>query len=223
MLFLATSVKNNSLIYHGWLVGNDSYPNNAKLRYNGYVDKSVYGLNHLLEWLCSHEYSWQYISQEYRINEKGLRRKAYDFYIKIGSRNILIEYDGKQHYIETKQEATDACWTKVAQSRGFEVVRIPYFLQLDTKLINLLFNVKLNSKVSHTFPQGFIVNGKNNPWNYKSALPCDYNKIGFKDYNNFLTLLSTSGMHDIVEQINKSFADRLKDYGLDNFVSITDY
>lgn len=211
--------KNMKISYHGWLVGNDSYPSSVKKRYAGHINKDVYGLNSLLQKLCKYESGWQYVQQEYRLNKKGLRGKAYDFYIKIGSRKILIEYDGSQHFTKLKQIHTDLYWEHIAKKFGFEVIRIPYFLQLNTKLIEYLFKSKIKTKVQADFPQGFIVNGKNNLWGYASTLPIEYSSVGLSIYKVFMRELSNNGFKDIVDQIEQSEIDRLNDYGYLDFNS----
>lgn len=211
--------KKHKITYRGWLVGNDSYPSSVGKRYAGHINKDVYGLNSLLQKLCKYENGWQYIQQEYRLNKKGFRGKAYDFYIKIVQRKILIEYDGSQHFTKLKQIHTDVYWEHIANKFKFEVIRIPYFLQLNTKLIEYLFNAKINTKVQAKFPQGFIVNGKNNPWGYISTLPVEYNPVGISLYSDFMKGLKENGFNEIVDQIKQSELDRLKDYGYEKFIS----
>ncbi len=208
------------LEYNGWLVGNDSYPQKVKSRYEKYINNEVYGLNRLLKFICSNEDGWRNLQEEYRLPIKGERRKAFDFYIEIGNRKILVEFNGQQHYHDVGQIIKDSNYADIAIKNGYELVRIPYYIQLDTKLINFFFDTKLkNVIINHTFPQGFIVNGKNNELKYKSTLPVEFPKYGYELYKDDLNRLMLAGFEDIVSEISESQNCRIRDYGWDKFLN----
>ena len=72
---------------------------------------------------------------EYQFTVEKLKRKPFDFYIP--DKNILIEYDGEQHFKPVKffggkdkyakQQKTDAVKTKYCENNQIKLVRIPYW------------------------------------------------------------------------------------------------
>lgn len=224
-------IRMETFTYNGWLCGNDSYPTSIKKKYAGKINKEVYGFNRLAKKISEVEPTWDYIDQEYRIKRKvnghSLGRKAWDHYIKFNSRDILIEFDGSQHYTEMKNYLKDREYTQAAESLGFKVVRIPYFIQLNSKLIAYYIGAPLTKiSIDHTFLQGFRVNGKDvipefndtnaqefrNTLGYQSVLPNDFCVFGLKRFQDEMISLSNNGLDSIVQEIKQSILLRANDY-----------
>lgn len=53
---------------------------------------------------------------------------------------LIIEFDGLQHYTIPTQILQDIENTKIYESEGYKVVRIPYFIQLTNSAVKQLFN-----------------------------------------------------------------------------------
>lgn len=123
-----TKVK--SLTYHGWLVGNDSYPKSVKEHYRSFINKSVYGLNHLLKFICDNEPTWKNLQQEYRLPIKNHKQKAFDFYLEINNLKVLVEFNRNQHYSNIGQIVRDTYWQNLAIDCNYQIVRIPYFIKV---------------------------------------------------------------------------------------------
>ena len=221
-----------SFTYNGWLCGNDNYPSSTKKKYEGKIDKEVYGFNRLANKIVEAEPNWEYVQQEYRIKKKvngaSLGRKAWDHYMKIEGQDVLVEFDGPQHYTEMKNYIKNKEYADLTESLGYKIIRIPYFIQLDTRLIEYYFGVRLaHISINHTFLQGFRVNGKKeipefknteardfrNSLGYKSVLPTDFCVFGLKRFQQEMLDLSNHGFNSVTQEIKDSILLRAKDYG----------
>ena len=79
--------------------------------------------------------------------QKGLKKRRYDFYLP--DYNLIIEYNGEQHYLENKyfktsleeQQKIDAEKEKEAVTHGYDYLIIGYFDfdKIDT-ILNNWFN-----------------------------------------------------------------------------------
>lgn len=54
---------------------------------------------------------------------------------------MIIEFDGLQHYTNPLQIEKDIKNTRNYQTRGYTVIRIPYFIQLTNSSVKSLFNL----------------------------------------------------------------------------------
>ena len=57
------------------------------------------------------------------------------------SRNLIVEFDGIQHFLYPNVVLADFEKTKYYQSIRYEVVRIPYFIQLTKEAVKKIFDV----------------------------------------------------------------------------------
>jgi hypothetical protein len=85
---------------------------------------------------------------------------------------IIVEFDGDRHYTQSKVIKKDELKNKTYSSLGYKVIRIPYFVQLNTKVIANVFNIKLNFQ--QKYPQGFI--------DIKALLPSDFCELGIEKF-----------------------------------------
>ena len=60
---------------------------------------------------------------------------------------LIIEFDGVQHFETPKQIQEDINTTKLYESFGYKVVRIPFFIQLTNTAVLEMFNVIVNEKL----------------------------------------------------------------------------
>ncbi len=63
------------------------------------------------------------------------------------SLKLIIEFDGLQHYTNPKQIEKDKANTKIYESCGYKVVRIPYFIQLSNKAVKTLFGIDVKTEL----------------------------------------------------------------------------
>lgn len=85
-----------------------------------------------------------------------MRIKKFDFELRINNRKIFVEFDGYMHYTNANQIYKDNEYSEIAKKHGYEVIKIPYFLQLDTEIFQTLFNVDLkNTTILTNYKSGF--------------------------------------------------------------------
>ena len=116
---------------------------------------------------------------------------------------LIVEFDGFQHYNCTKNILSDIEKDKDYSELGYKVIRIPYFIQLNTDTINRLFNIKLEKDI-YKYPQGFIDN--------KALLPSDFCELGIEKFVADLEIFSHL-KEDILDSL-KNKINELKDIRL---------
>ncbi len=116
---------------------------------------------------------------------------------------LIIEFDGYGHYNQPDNILVDGLKDGVYQDMGYEIVRIPYFIQISKEVVNLLFDKDVN--IEQVYPHGFI--------DSKSMLPAYFCELGIKRFQRDLDRF------DIVkDDIIKSLDDKYEEYGNINFV-----
>ena len=105
---------------------------------------------------------------------------------------LIVEFDGYLHFSNAKTILADILKDETYSKMGYKIIRIPYFVQLNSETIKYYFNV--NFEMNLTYPHGFIDNS--------AMLPCDFNSLGLKRYNDILNSLP--------ENIQVSIIDSLK-------------
>jgi len=81
------------------------------------------------------------------------KRLKFDY--AIPSRRIVIEFDGPYHF--TKPNKGDTLKQLICESeKGWEIIRIPYFIQLTPQWVEHLFNVDTYSRYKCDFKTGFV-------------------------------------------------------------------
>lgn len=91
---------------------------------------------------------------------------------------VIVEFDGYNHYNSTSRIVSDINNTKLYESFGYKVVRIPYFVQMSSVVIKHLFNVEIN--IEQTFSHGFISDS------VYDLLPCDFTMLGIEKFKKDL-------------------------------------
>lgn len=100
-----------------------------------------------------------------------------DFYLP--DKKLVIEFDGYQHYTNSSIIVSDFKKDSILADLNIDVIRLPYFVQIDAYIIKLLFNKEYN-KVS--YPHGFI--------DKKAILPSDFCEMGISRFLNDLDKFS---------------------------------
>jgi hypothetical protein len=92
----------------------------------------------------------------------------------------LVEFDGYFHYTSSKQQYNDSVKNHNAELEEYELVRIPYFIQLNNDTFPYYFPAVDNSKfdIVNDFPHGFI--------DHSCRVPADFNIIGIQRYQGEL-------------------------------------
>ncbi len=129
-----------------------------------------------------------------------------------GDLKLIIEFDGYRHYSCSSVIVNDLKKDNIYKELGYDIIRIPYFIQLDSAIINLLFG-KYNISCSsfNNYPHGFI--------DKKCLLPCDFNYIGYdlfkyRDIEKFSV---------VKEDILNSLKSKYRKYGDGRLVAPIDF
>lgn len=86
---------------------------------------------------------------------------------------LIVEFDGYKHYTEPSVIYRDRIKDETYSAMGYKIVRIPYFIQLETRTIKTLFGI--DYKMAQEFPHGFIVDDG-------LVCPAGYCKAGYEKY-----------------------------------------
>lgn len=104
-----------------------------------------------------------------------------DYSITMGDDQFFFEFDGPTHYQNSKCQLRDLMLEEYCIKNKINLIRIPYFIQLDEDSIYSLFDIEIISKykLSETilnteceYVSGF--------YDKKITLPGDWNEYGFK-------------------------------------------
>lgn len=76
---------------------------------------------------------------------------------------MIIEFDGLQHYTSPTNIIRDKDNTKFYEELGYQVIRIPYFIQLTNKVVEQLFNVKVEEPLFDESIPSLGPQGQNTP------------------------------------------------------------
>jgi hypothetical protein len=82
---------------------------------------------------------------------------------------LIVEFDGYQHYSQTKTILADEEKDSLYSALGYSIVRIPYFVQLSSTVIELLFSLPAVTW-EQVYPHGFIAD--------EALLPADFCPLG---------------------------------------------
>ena len=80
-----------------------------------------------------------------------------------GQLKLIIEFDGLPHYNYPETIKRDIENTKIYQSFGYKVVRIPFFIQLTNAAVYQLFGVKVEQPLFNANIPSLGPKGKNTP------------------------------------------------------------
>lgn len=110
---------------------------------------------------------------------------------------IVVEFDGFTHYTSSKTILRDISKDKLIRKNGYKVVRIPMFIQMDSKIISLLFNKVID--VEQLYPHGFISEDST------LVLPADFCELGLRRFTEELEKFSC-----VKEDIVSSLKEKVK-------------
>jgi hypothetical protein len=118
------------------------------------------------------------VIREYKLNSSS--RHKCDFYIP--SKKLVVEFDGPRHFTSPDAVYFDIQKEKLITEKKLNLIRIPYFVQLDMRVIHTEF-VKYHDDKSVTFndfndfPEGFITT---------KIFPAQFCEIGLKRFDSIM-------------------------------------
>ena len=94
-------------------------------------------------------------------------KSKYDFGFSYNKKKNLVEFDGNYqgvgHYNNSEICYKDDLKNDLAKKQGYEIVRFPFWLQLDNETFEHLFGFNPSCEIKNKFPHGFITNSSLNP------------------------------------------------------------
>jgi len=125
-------------------------------------------------------------------------RRRWDMAYEIDGLTTVVEFDGDAHYWNSLKIKVDAEKDAVAEKLGYNVVRLPYWVQLTTETLFYYFG--LEEEIEQDFPHGFITT---------KIFPASYSELGVNRFTKELENLPK----DTRKAVEKSLRDRAKEYG----------
>ena len=115
---------------------------------------------------------------------------------------MCVEFDGPDHFMKANVIQADFKKDSILEELGYEVIRIPYFIQLDTEGIRYFFN--LSVEFDYGFKHGFVSKGVNLPANF-----CEQGIWKFKDILFKLEQAEQNGIVKIFSQVKQSLLNKI--------------
>ena len=94
------------------------------------------------------------------LNGRHIRRRP-DF--RSEQIKTIIEFDGLQHYTNPDKIRDDEVKTRLYESAGYKVVRIPYFVQLTNEVVKELFGLEVSEPLFPTTIPSMTNHWQNTP------------------------------------------------------------
>lgn len=79
------------------------------------------------------------------------------------SLRLIVEFDGLQHYTKPDRIESDLKTSEIYRDLGYQVVRIPYFVQLTNRAVATLFQVDVAEELFDGTIPSLGVQGQNTP------------------------------------------------------------
>lgn len=89
---------------------------------------------------------------------------------------LIFEFDGSTHFTNPKRIIMDEKNDTFYKSLGYRVIRIPYFIQMDSNFFKNILNLELENL--YYYPNGFIDN--------KATLPAEFCGMGIQKYYSLI-------------------------------------
>ena len=110
---------------------------------------------------------------------------------------IILEFDGDSHYCKALRIKTDIIKDMDYENLGYTVFRIPYFIQMSSELIKIIFDIDI--KYKQKYPNGFI--------DKKAVLPADFCELGIELFKKDLEKFSYC-KDEILDSLNTKIQEK---------------
>lgn len=129
----------------------------------------------------------------------GSRRRC-DMALSLEGKTVFVEYDGDEHYRNSLKIKADQEKDAIARSHGVKLVRVPYWVQLDS--VTLRHYLNLDAAIRQTFPHGFITT---------KLFPASYCEFGVLRFSRELSELPGAVRAAVI----RSLRDRAEEFGVE--------
>jgi hypothetical protein len=135
-------------------------------------------------------------------NEVGIlgTRQRWDMAYRRNGQITVVEYDGDEHYRHSIKIKTDRAKDDAARTLGYQVVRFPYWVQLDNTTVRHYFG--LEAEIEQSFPHGFITT---------KLFPASFCELGIERFRAELATLPAI----VREAVISSLRDRIREHGVE--------
>jgi hypothetical protein len=113
---------------------------------------------------------------------------------------VLVEYDGDEHYRDSMKIKADQQKDGLASANQMRLVRVPYWVQLDSMMAEHWFGLEAN--IEQTFPHGFITT---------KLFPASFCELGVSRFRQELDELPTPVRLAVVG----SLRERVRQHGIE--------
>lgn len=121
---------------------------------------------------------------------------------------LCVEFDGPDHFTKANIIQADIRKDEILKELNYEVIRVPYFFQLNTEGISCLF--ELDVDIDYGFKHGFISKNVTLPANF-----CEQGVWKFKDIlHRLYRVESASEAKHIFHQIRESLINKIESSNL---------
>lgn len=139
-------------------------------------------------------YGNENVVRQYRLENK----KIVDYMCSSDNKNVVVEFDGWQHYTQQKVIQRDSDVDTLLASKGIEIIHVPYWLQIET-VLPVLFGIDNFDKSTVC---GIFNDYKNGFNDSKCIHPHDYNINGWKRFINELNRLPIDIRNGVISTFN---------------------
>lgn len=129
---------------------------------------------------------------------EGTRFKS-DIQFTYNGEKYAVEFDGDSHYCDIKVMERDIRKDKHLFGKGFNIVRIPYWIQLDDTTFRMLFRFDSPTPIERTYQHGFIDNKAKTP-----AYFCVNGLQKFLEMMDYMAEKYTGVFEEIIDSLNEN-------------------
>ena len=130
-------------------------------------------------------------------------RRRFDMAYRTHHATVLVEYDGDEHYRDALKIKVDRQKNVLASEKQMRLVRVPYWVQLDTVMARHWFG--LEASIEQSFPHGFITT---------RLFPASFCGLGVARFRQDLAELPDTVRHAVVSSLRQRVAEHGLEYVL---------
>jgi len=130
-------------------------------------------------------------------------RRRFDMAFRMNSATVLVEYDGDDHYRDSMKIKADRQKDILALENKMRLVRIPYWVQLDSMMARHWFGLKAN--IEQSFPHGFITT---------KLFPASFCELGVARFRRDLDALPATVRLAVIASLRERVAEHGIEYVL---------
>jgi hypothetical protein len=126
--------------------------------------------------------------------------RRFDMAFRTNTSTVLVEYDGDEHYRNSMKIKADQEKDVLASENRMRLVRIPYWVQLDSMMARHWFGLEAN--IEQSFPHGFITT---------KLFPASFCELGVARFRRELDALPAQVRFAVVA----SLRERVSEHGIE--------